>query len=149
MSAAYSKRALSIRTSAHHEIAAEKYLWLVSLAGIFCFWEAIVRLGIVQGSKMPAFTATVATLASSLLDAQFLTRVAQSFLNLSGGILIALAVALPLAVFAGLRNKFDTAMTPLIMLGGALPDNRSLPNLVAKGTALGPSGDGQDIAVER
>jgi len=130
MSAAYSKRALSTRASAHHAVAAEKYLWVVSLAGIFFVWETIVRLGIVPGSKIPAFTATVATLASSLFDAQFLTRVAQSFLNLSGGILIALALALPLAMFAGLRNRLDVAMTPMIMLGGALPDIALLPVLV-------------------
>jgi len=130
MSAAYSKRVSSTTASAHQAVAAEKYLWLVSLAGIFFVWEAIVRLGIVQESKIPTFTATVTTLASSLFDVQFLTRVAQSFLNLSGGILIALALALPLAIFAGLRNRFDTAMTPLIMLGGALPDIALLPVLV-------------------
>ena len=130
MGAAYSKRMLSSRADAHHAAAAEKYLWLVSLAGIFLIWEATVRLGIVPGSKLPAFTATVATLASSLLDVQFLTRVAQSFLNLTGGILVALALALPLAIFAGLRNRFDTTLTPLVMLGGALPDIALLPVLI-------------------
>ena len=130
MSAAYSKRTLTTRVNAHHAVAAEKYLWLMSLAGIFVIWETIVRLEIVPGSKIPAFSATVATLISSLFDVQFLVRVAQSFLNLTGGILIALAVALPLAMFAGLQNRFDTAMTPLIMLGGALPDIALLPVLV-------------------
>jgi ABC-type nitrate/sulfonate/bicarbonate transport system permease component len=131
MGAAYSKRMLSTRADAHHAAAAaEKYLWLVSLAGIFMIWEATVRLGIVAGSKLPAFTATVLTLASSLLDAQFLMRVGQSFLNLTGGILIALAMALPLAMFAGLRSRFDTTLTPLVMLAGALPDIALLPVLV-------------------
>ena len=130
MSAAYSKRMLSNRANANHSAMAEKYLWLVSLASIFLIWEATVRSGIVPASKLPAFTATVVTLASSLLDIQFMIRVGQSFLNLTGGILIALAVALPLAMFAGLRNRFDTAMTPLIMLGGALPDIALLPVLV-------------------
>ena len=87
-------------------------------------------MGIVPESKLPMFTATVATLASSLLDSGFLVRVAQSFLNLTGGILVALAIAMPLALFAGLRNRFDTAMTPLIMLAGALPDIALLPVLV-------------------
>jgi ABC-type nitrate/sulfonate/bicarbonate transport system permease component len=130
MGAAYSKRMLSTRADAHHAAAAEKYLWLVSLAGIFATWEATVRLGIAPASKLPAFTATVLTLASSLLEAQFLMRVAQSFLNLTGGILVALAMALPLAIFAGLRNRFDATLTPLVMLGGALPDIALLPVLV-------------------
>jgi len=85
---------------------------------------------VVPESRLPSFTATVLALVSSLFDIAFLTRVAQSFLNLSGGIFLALAIALPLALFAGLRNRFDTAMTPLIMLAGALPDIALLPVLV-------------------
>ncbi len=105
-------------------------MWLASLAGIFFAWEIAVRVGLVPGSKLPSFTASVLTLASSLLDPSFLMRVTQSFLNLSAGIFVALAVAMPLALFAGLRNRFDTTMTPLIMLAGALPDIALLPILV-------------------
>lgn len=130
MSVALSKRVLSIKVNAHHNAAAEKYVWLPSLAGIFVAWETTVRLGMVPESKLPSFTATVVTLASSLFDSRFLARVAQSFLNLTGGIFVALAIAMPLALFAGLRNKFDTAITPLIMLAGALPDIALLPILV-------------------
>lgn len=111
-------------------IAAEKYLWLASLSFIFLAWELTVRLGIVSESKLPSFTASVLTLSSSLFDVAFLTRVAQSFLNLTGGIFVALAVAMPLALFAGLRSRFDIAITPLIMLAGALPDIALLPILV-------------------
>lgn len=130
MSAAFSKRTLSIRASTHQKVAFEQYIWIASLAGIFLVWEATVRFGLVPGSKMPSFTATVGTLVVSLLDKGFLMRVLQSFLNLTGGILVALAIALPLAIFAGLRNRLDSAMTPLIMLGGALPDIALLPVLV-------------------
>jgi len=130
MSAAYSKRMLSTKVDAHHGVAVERYLWLASLAGIFIIWEATVRLGVVPESRLPSFTATVLTLASSMFDVGFLTRVAQSFLNLTGGILLALAIAMPLAMFAGLRNRLDTAVTPLIMLAGALPDIALLPVLV-------------------
>jgi len=130
MSAAYSKRMLSTKVDAHHAVAAERYLWLASLAGIFVTWEATVRLGVVPESRLPSLTATVLTLASSMFDVGFLTRVAQSFLNLTGGILLALAIAMPLAMFAGLRNRLDTAVTPLIMLAGALPDIALLPVLV-------------------
>ena len=130
MSAAYSKRMLSTKVNAHQAVAAERYLWLASLAGIFIIWETTVRLGVVPESRLPSFTATVIALATSLLDTAFLTRVAQSFLNLTAGILLALAIALPLAMFAGLRNRLDTAVTPLIMLAGALPDIALLPVLV-------------------
>lgn len=130
MGIAYSKRMLSTKANVHHGVTVERYLWLASLAGIFLIWEGSVRLGVVPESRLPSFTATVLTLASSLLDTGFLIRVGQSFLNLTGGILLALAVAMPLALFAGLRNRFDTTMTPLIMLAGALPDIALLPVLV-------------------
>ena len=130
MGAAYSKRMLSTKASAHQGMAVERYLWLASLAAIFLIWEGSVRLGAVPESRLPSFTATVLTLASSLHDAGFIMRVAQSFLNLTSGIFLALAVAMPLALLAGLRNRFDTTMTPLIMLAGALPDIALLPILV-------------------
>jgi len=130
MSAAYSKRMLSTRANAHHAAAVERYLWLASLVGIFGVWETIVRSGAVPESRLPSFTATIQTLLTSLLDQSFLVRVGQSFLNLTGGILLALAIALPLALFAGLRDRFDTTFTPLIMLAGALPDVALLPVLV-------------------
>ena len=130
MSVVYSRRFFSAQANAHRKVAAERYLWLVSLAGIFFAWEMTVRSGLVSQSRLPSFTATVLTLASSLLDGAFLARVAQSFLNLTAGIFAALAIAMPLALFAGLRNRFDTAMTPLIMLAGALPDIALLPILV-------------------
>lgn len=130
MSVAYSERLVSTGARAHRGVATERYLWLASLGAIFLTWEVTVRTGLVPESKLPAFTAAVATLASSLLDGDFLMRVAQSFLNLTTGILVALAIAMPLALFAGLRNRFDTAVTPLIMLAGALPDIALLPILV-------------------
>jgi len=116
--------------NAHHNVAVERYLWVGSLAGVFLTWELTVRLGVVPESRLPSFTTTVLTLSSSIADGQFLMLVFQSFLNLTGGILVALAVAMPLALSAGLRNRFDTAMTPLIMLAGALPDVALLPILV-------------------
>jgi ABC-type nitrate/sulfonate/bicarbonate transport system permease component len=128
MSTVYAK--LSSKADAHHMIAAEKYLWFASLACIFLSWEMIVRLGIVPASKLPSFSTALLTLISCLSDAGFLALVGQSFLNLTAGILVALAIAMPLALFAGLRNRLDTAITPLIMLAGALPDIALLPILV-------------------
>jgi len=130
MSTAYAKRTLSLRTEAHHMVAVEKYLWFASLACIFLAWEMIVRLGMVPASKLPSFSAALLTLLSCLSDPGFLALVGQSFLNLTSGILVALAIAMPLALFTGLRNRLDTAITPLIMLAGALPDIALLPILV-------------------
>lgn len=130
MSTAYAKRTLSLRTEAHHMVAVEKYLWFASLACIFLAWEMIVRLGMVPASKLPSFSTALLTLLSCLSDLGFLALVGQSFLNLTSGILVALAIAMPLALFTGLRNRLDTAITPLIMLAGALPDIALLPILV-------------------
>jgi len=111
-------------------VAVEKYLWFASLACIFLAWEMIVRLGMVPASKLPSFSTALLTLLSCLSDLGFLALVGQSFLNLTSGILVALAIAMPLALFTGLRNRLDTAITPLIMLAGALPDIALLPILV-------------------
>jgi len=130
MSAAYGEHTLLTKANARHAHTAERYLWIGSLGVIFLVWELTVRLGVVSGSKMPAFSETVLTLCAGVFDKGFLILVGQSFLNLSAGILVALSLAMPLALCAGLRNGFDTAMTPLIMLGGALPDVALLPILV-------------------
>jgi len=130
MSVACSSRLLSGKASAHRKVSPDRYLWIASLLSIFLTWEITVRVGFVPEGRLPSFTSTVLALASSLLDADFLALVAQSFLNLTAGILAALAFAMPLALFAGLRSKFDTAVTPLIMLAGALPDIALLPILV-------------------
>ena len=46
------------------------------------------------------------------------------------GLVIAFFFAIPLAVFSGLKQKFDSTLTPLVMLGGALPDLALLPLFV-------------------
>ncbi len=130
MSAAYSEHIISTRANVHRTSCIERYLWIGSLGIIFLIWEMTVRLGVVSGANLPSFSETVVTLCSSLLDQSFLALVAQSFANLSAGILVALSIAMPLALSAGLRSRFDTAITPLIMLGGALPDIALLPILV-------------------
>ncbi|MBO0888231.1 ABC transporter permease subunit [Candidatus Bathyarchaeota archaeon] len=60
----------------------------------------------------------------------FLTHVAQSLANVTVGVSVALALVLPLALLVGMRTKLDQALTPIIMLVGALPDLAILTFLV-------------------
>src|SRR5881397_3118109 len=60
----------------------------------------------------------------------FLVRVGQSFVNVAAGVSLALVVVMPLALLVGLRNQLDEAITPIIMLIGALPDLAILTLLV-------------------
>ncbi len=60
----------------------------------------------------------------------FIERVAQSFVNVALGILLSLAIVLPLGLLVGLRSQLDQALTPVIMLIGALPDLAILTLLI-------------------
>jgi ABC-type nitrate/sulfonate/bicarbonate transport system permease component len=51
-------------------------------------------------------------------------------MNLVFGLMLAFAIALPMAFIAGSKNPFDVTITPLVMLFGALPDLSFLPLLV-------------------
>jgi ABC-type nitrate/sulfonate/bicarbonate transport system permease component len=93
-------------------------------------WEASTRFGIVPQSRLPLLSDVIYTLLGLISNYDFLGRVLQSFLNLTLGIFLAVAVALPLSLLAGLKGRIDLALTPLIMLLGALPDLALLPVMV-------------------
>ena len=59
-----------------------------------------------------------------------MARVGRSFVNVAAGVSLALVVVMPLALLVGLRNRLDEAITPIIMLVGALPDLAILSLLV-------------------
>ena len=61
----------------------------------------------------------------------FFARVGQSFANVALGITISLLVVLPLGLLVGLRTQLDQALTPVIMLVGALPDLAILTLLIS------------------
>jgi len=100
------------------------------MAAFFIAWEGISRAHLISTEKMPALSTVIATLTVCASNWEFIYRVLQSFFNLSLGIFLALFIAMPLALCAGLRNKFDTTFTPIIMIVGALPDLAILPVLV-------------------
>jgi len=106
------------------------YIWVLPLIMFFFAWEATVRLGMLSQSKIPLFSKVVSAFLLGLTSESFVFFVFQSFINLTFGILLAVLAALPLALFAGLKVKFDSAFTPAIMLVGALPDLALLPILV-------------------
>lgn len=56
--------------------------------------------------------------------------VSKTFASLALGIVVSVIVALPLALMAGFNNLYDSALTPTIMLAGALPDLAILPVLL-------------------
>jgi len=108
----------------------DTHLWIFPMVTFFIAWEGISRAHLIPTEKMPAFSTVIATLTVCASNWEFLYRVFQSFLNLSLGIFLALFIAMPLALCAGLRNKFDATFTPIIMIVGALPDLAILPVLV-------------------
>jgi ABC-type nitrate/sulfonate/bicarbonate transport system permease component len=106
------------------------YLWLLPLIIGFAVWETVTRAGLVPSSKLPTFSSVLIVFFASIQSQSFLLRICHSFLNLVCGLLLAFSVALPLAFFAGSKDRFDLTFTPVIMLFGALPDLSILPLLV-------------------
>jgi ABC-type nitrate/sulfonate/bicarbonate transport system permease component len=59
-----------------------------------------------------------------------MAHVGQSLANVTAGVSLALVLVLPLALIVGMRSQLDQAITPIIMLVGALPDLAILTLLV-------------------
>jgi ABC-type nitrate/sulfonate/bicarbonate transport system permease component len=112
------------------ELLLDKYLFSIPLALILVGWELLYRLGVIAPQMVPPPSAIFTVLITSIFDPAFMFRVIHSFMNLTSGILVALAVALPFAIVTGLKDKLDSALTPLILMGGALPNLALLPLFV-------------------
>ena len=105
--------------------------WAITLLVMFASWESVTVLRLVPSEKLPTLHEVLFTLAQLGATPLFLSRVGQSFLNIAIGISLALVVVLPLAVLVGSKNELDQALTPIIMLVGALPDLAILSLLVS------------------
>ena len=105
--------------------------WLVSFSLIFGLWEIVSLLGVIPPDKLPPLHAVVLTFVQLGGTPTFLTRVGQSFVNVAFGIALSLVVVLPLGLLVGLRSQLDQALTPVIMLVGALPDLAILTLLIS------------------
>lgn len=104
--------------------------WALALVTVFAFWESITISGLVSASLLPPLHSVLWTLAQLALTPFFLTHVGQSMANVTAGVSIALVLVLPLSLMVGLRTQLDQALTPIIMLVGALPDLAILTLLV-------------------
>jgi len=96
--------------------------WALSLILIFAFWESISVSGLVSSNQLPPLHAVLLTLIQLAGTPFFLSHVGQSLVNVTMGVSVALVLVLPLALLVGMRTKLDQALTPIIMLVGALPD---------------------------
>ena len=104
--------------------------WALSLVAIFVFWESLSLSGLVSSSQLPPLHDVLLTLIQLAGTPFFLSHVAQSFANVTTGVSLALILVLPLALLVGMRSQLDQAITPIIMLVGALPDLAILTLLV-------------------
>ena len=105
--------------------------WAIALITVFAFWESITVTGIVSGNLLPPLHTVLWTLVQLATTPFFLTHVGQSMANVTAGVSIALALVLPLSLLVGMRTQLDQALTPIIMLVGALPDLAILTLLVS------------------
>ncbi|MHC1586149.1 MAG: ABC transporter permease [Candidatus Hecatellaceae archaeon] len=108
----------------------ESLLFLFPLTVILLGWELAVRLGFASSELLPSPINVFQTLAYSMVNLSFLLTVGRSLSVLGMGLLLALLTAIPLAIATGLKRRFDAALTPLIMIFGALPDLALLPIII-------------------
>lgn len=126
----FEQRAFNRAGQAHHHGIAPP-AWVTSLALIFVTWESVTLTGVVSSSQLPPLHSVLLALLELGAAPSFLARVGQSFLNVTAGILLSTSVVIPLALLVGSRKQFDQAITPIIMLVGALPDLAMLTLLVS------------------
>ncbi len=86
--------------------------------------------GLVSSDQLPPLHNVLLTLIQLAGTPFFLFHVGQSLANVTTGVSVALVLVLPLALLVGMRTKLDQALTPIIMLVGALPDLAILTFLV-------------------
>ena len=104
--------------------------WALALIVIFASWEAISDSGLIPGNALPTLHSVFLALIQLAGTPYFLAHVGQSLANVTVGVSIALILVLPLALLVGMRSQLDQALTPIIMLVGALPDLAILTLLV-------------------
>jgi len=112
------------------ELGLDKYLFTLPLSLILIGWELVGRVGLLSTHMVPLPSAIFTVLAVSLFDPVFMYRVLYSFLNLTAGILVALFIAFPFAICTGMKDRLDSALTPIVLMIGALPNLAILPLLV-------------------
>src|SRR5439155_20356484 len=76
----------------------------------------------VSSTQLPALHDVFLALIQLAGTPFFLAHVGQSFANVTTGVSLALVLVFPLALLVGMRSQLDQAITPIIMLVGALPD---------------------------
>jgi ABC-type nitrate/sulfonate/bicarbonate transport system permease component len=104
--------------------------WAVLLVAIFALWESVSLSGLVSTNQLPALHDVFLALIQLAGTPFFLAHVGQSFANVTTGVSLALVLVFPLALLVGMRSQLDQAITPIIMLVGALPDLAILTLLV-------------------
>lgn len=119
------------QTKPDNKFSAENWLFIIPLSILFVGWELTLRLNLTLVDKLPLPSEILSVLFFNLLyNPEFILSVFKSLANLMAGIFLASLIAIPMAIVAGLKNKMDSSLTPLIMIVGALPDVALLPFFV-------------------
>lgn len=108
----------------------ESFLFLLPLGILFIAWELSLRIGMLSLSNVPLPSQIFLELSINVFNPVFMSQIFLSFAMLMTGLVIGLVLALPIAIFTGLKGKVDATITPVVMLAGALPDLALLPLFV-------------------
>jgi len=89
--------------------------WL-GIALFLALWETLPRLGLVNATFLPPFSAVAGNLLGSLLTGELEKHIAISLTRSVTGFSLALAVALPLGFILGWFRTFEQFVDPVIQL---------------------------------
>ncbi|WFE57646.1 ABC transporter permease [Micromonospora sp. WMMD712] len=104
--------------------------WAYGLAGIatmFVVWELVVRTGAVSADSLPYPAATMQRAGELLVDATFLTEVAQTLWAWLLAMLVASAVGIPLGLTLGYFSAFYRPSSSVVHAGRSIPSSAFLP----------------------
>ncbi len=106
---------------------------------VVVLWETIARLHVVNPVLFPPATVIVARLLALLGDGTLLYHAGQSLFRMLAGLVLALAVGIPLGIVMGRSRRVDRFMSPLFAFGFPVPKIGLIP-IVILGFGLGHAG---------
>ncbi|MEU8380530.1 ABC transporter permease [Streptosporangium sp. NPDC048865] len=103
----------------------------LGVAGLFCVMEAAGRTGLIDPLVFPLASTVLARAAALVADAEFLSDVAATLGAWATGLLITVAIAVPLGFLLGSLPRVEGALRPIVEFLRPIPSIALIPLALA------------------
>jgi ABC-type nitrate/sulfonate/bicarbonate transport system permease component len=103
---------------------------IVNLSVFFLIWELIARSGAVSALVLPKFSDVLTQTYDAFARGDMWPHVIHSARNFVIGMLISIAIAVPLGLLLGASRTFDTILSPYMWTMASLPRIALIPLLI-------------------